>query len=76
MSVDYRLLPRFEASRKRYEAARRVLPAHWRNDPRPEAQIINDHWVGVIAAAAAAQQDRAVRGRPAASTVFLVDDSS
>jgi hypothetical protein len=51
MSVDYRLLPHFEASRERLEAARRALPAHWRNDPRPEAQIINEHWVQVIARA-------------------------
>jgi len=53
MSVDYRLLPRFEASRKRHEAAWRILPGRWRSDPRPEAQIMNDHWVGMIAAAAA-----------------------
>jgi hypothetical protein len=59
MSVDYRLLPHFEASRTRHEAARRVLPEHWRTDPRPEAQIINEHWVGVIARAAAHQDSLA-----------------
>ena len=53
MSVDYRLLARFEASCQRLEAARRALPEHWRTDPRPEAQIINEHWAQVIATAAA-----------------------
>lgn len=52
MNVDYRLLARFEASRQRHDAARRALPHHWRTDPRPEAQVINDHWVDVMARAA------------------------
>lgn len=51
ISVDYRLLHRFEASRRRHEAARRALPEHWRSDPRREAQIINEYWVSVIARA-------------------------
>jgi hypothetical protein len=49
MPVDYRLQSRFVASRRRYEAARLALPEGWRSDPRPEAQVINDHWVSVIA---------------------------
>ncbi len=49
MAVDYRLLARFEANRERYEAARKALPARWRSDRRPEAQVINDLWVDVIA---------------------------
>ena len=49
MSVDYRLLPRFEASCRRYAAARESLPAHWRSDPRPEVQMLNDTWVSLIA---------------------------
>ena len=49
--VDYRLLARFEASRRRLEAARQALPPHWQADPRPEAQIINEHWVAVMAQA-------------------------
>jgi hypothetical protein len=52
MSVDYRLLDHFDASRERLARARAALPAHWRTDPRPEAQIMNDHWEGVIAQAA------------------------
>ena len=48
MDVDYRLLEHFESSRKRREAARLALPEHWREDPRPEAQEINDYWVNVI----------------------------
>ena len=48
MSIDYRLLDRFETSRKRHEAARLALPERWRADPRPEAQTINDHWVRVM----------------------------
>ena len=48
MDVDYRLLEHFESSRKRREAARLALPEHWRADPRPEAQEINDYWVNVI----------------------------
>ena len=51
MNVDYRLFEHFEASRRR-EAARRALPEHWRTDPRPEAQTMNEHWVSVIAQAA------------------------
>ena len=48
MSIDYRLLDRFETSRQRHEAARRALPEHWRTDPRPEAQTMNEHWVRVM----------------------------
>ena len=48
MSIDYRLLERFEASRKRHETARLLLPERWRSDPRPEAQTINEHWVRVM----------------------------
>jgi hypothetical protein len=36
MNVDYRLLAHFQASRDRYEAAKRALPQQWRTDPRPE----------------------------------------
>ena len=48
MSVDYRLLDRFETSRQRHEAARSALPEQWRTDPRPEAQFMNEHWVRVM----------------------------
>lgn len=78
MSVDYRLLARFEASRRRLEAARRVLPEHWRGDPRPEAQIINEHWVAVIAKAAEREnpitaRSPALRSR-SRSTTALADE--
>lgn len=73
MSVDYRLLPHFEASRTRHEAARRVLPEHWRSDPRPEAQMINEHWVDVFVRATEARD--ALSGRsPARTSSFSVDD--
>jgi hypothetical protein len=52
VSVDYRLLSRFKASQQRLAKARCALPEHWRADARPEAGIINDHWVQVIARAA------------------------
>jgi hypothetical protein len=51
MAVDYRLLPRLEASRRRYEAARRALPERWRSDPREEVQLVNEIWVEVTARA-------------------------
>jgi hypothetical protein len=51
MGVDYRLLPRFVDSRRRHEEARNALPARWRSDPRPEVQLVNDLWVGVVARA-------------------------
>ena len=51
MSVDYRLLERFQDSRRRQEAAREALPERWRSDPRPEVQAINDLWVSVVARA-------------------------
>jgi hypothetical protein len=51
MSVDYRLLAYFQASRDRYEAARRALPQHWLTDPRPEVQYLNELWVNMMARA-------------------------
>ncbi len=57
MSIDYRLLERFEASRQRHAAARQLLPAHWQSDPRPEAQTINEHWVSVIVRACEQQDE-------------------
>jgi hypothetical protein len=48
VTVDYSLLQRFEESSARHQAARDLLPAHWRSDTRPEAQLINDLWVSVI----------------------------
>ena len=48
MSIDYRLLPHFEASHRRHAAARDLLPSHWRSDPRPEIQLLNDTWVSLI----------------------------
>jgi len=48
MSVDYSLLGHFEDSRRRHETARAALPAHWRSDPRPEIQDVNDLWVSVM----------------------------
>jgi len=73
MSIDYRLLPHFEASRTRHEAARRVLPEHWRTDPRPEAQIINEHWVGVIARATAHQEGLAAMSAGRRSDISVDD---
>jgi hypothetical protein len=52
MNVDYRLLDHFRSSQRRHDAARRALPERWRDDPRPEAQLMNEYWVGVIARAA------------------------
>ena len=60
MSIDYRLLERFETSRKRHEVARLLLPERWRSDLRPEAQTINDHWVSVMVRACE-HQDRVNR---------------
>jgi len=51
MSVDYRLLRRFAASRRFHEDARRALPVRWQSDPRPEAQLYNEVWVSVVARA-------------------------
>jgi hypothetical protein len=48
MNVDYRLVARFQASRDRYEAARRALPKQWLADPRPQVQHLNDYWVSVV----------------------------
>ena len=48
MGVDYSLLEHFQDSRSRHESARAALPAQWRSDPRPEAQLVNDLWVSVI----------------------------
>jgi hypothetical protein len=62
VSVDYRLLSHFEASHERLEKARRALPERWRTDPRPEAKIINDHWIRVIARAA--EQAQRIANRP------------
>jgi hypothetical protein len=51
MSVDYRLLMRFQASHDRHEAARRALPERWRADPRAEVQHANELWVSAVARA-------------------------
>ena len=72
MSIDYRLLDRFETSRKRHEAARLALPDAWRADPRPEAQMINEHWVRVMVQASE-HQDRINRSS-AGSVAFGSDD--
>lgn len=53
VTVDYRLLPRFEASRRRHEDARTALPERWRSDPRLEAQLINEIYVALVARARA-----------------------
>ncbi len=74
MSVDYRLLARFEASRHRLEAARQALPLHWQADPRPEAQIINEHWVAVMAQAME-HREQTRDGRSVTPLAVLVDDS-
>ena len=65
MSVDYRLLARFQASCERHERARRALAERWRADPRPQVQQANDVWVGAVARARE-QQDRLndVRSHP------------
>jgi hypothetical protein len=73
MSVDYRLLAHFESSRSRHEAARRVLPEPWRNDPRPEVQTINESWVDVFVRAAEACELLG-GGLPARTPAFSVDD--
>jgi hypothetical protein len=70
MSVDFSLLDHFEASCRR-EAARRALPEHWRRDPRPEAQIINEHWVNVIAQASERRERSALAD---AGRAVSVDD--
>ena len=49
MTVDYRLLPRFAASRRAHEDARKALPERWRSDPRPEVQHINEIYVALVA---------------------------
>jgi hypothetical protein len=72
MPVDYRLLARFEESHQRYDAARSALPERWRSDPRPEAQMINDHWVSVIAEAREHLDRVSAAGREGASR--LLDD--
>jgi hypothetical protein len=71
MSVDYRLLDRFQDSRRRHEAARQALPEHWRRDPRPEVQAINDLWVSVVARARAHEERL---GGLAASSLPSLDD--
>lgn len=38
MTVDYRLLPKWEASRHRHEQARRALSARWQSNVLSEAQ--------------------------------------
>ena len=63
MSIDYRILERFETSRNRHAAARLALPEHWRTDPRPEAQTINEHWVRVMVQACE-HRDRIDRAAP------------
>ena len=72
MSIDYRLLERFETSHKRHEAARLLLPEHWRSDPRPEAQTINDLWVSVIVRASEQQEE--VNCSSAGSLTFEGDE--
>ena len=45
-----------------------VLPAHWVDDPRPEAQEMNDYWVTVMARMNDTSASlRAPRPEPAAS---------
>ena len=73
MSIDYRLLDRFETSRQRHEAARRALPERWRTDPRPEAQTMNEHWVCVMVQACE-DQDRLTARFSATPLVFSGDD--
>ena len=73
MSVDYRLLSHFEASQRRLEAARRALPEHWRNDPRPEAQVMNDHWVRVLARATELEEGFTARSAAAPPVLSLED---
>jgi hypothetical protein len=73
MSIDYRLLSHFQESRSRLEAARRALPENWRADPRPEAQVMNEFWVGVIARSA--HGPRALTdGASVAPLVVSIDD--
>lgn len=72
MSVDYRLLERFEASRRRFEAARELLPEPWRDDPRDEVQLINERWITVLAQARE-QQERLAQ-EPAPRPVVFLDE--
>jgi len=74
VSVDYRLLTRFIASRERFEAARLALPERWRNDARREAIIINKHWVRVIAHAAEHAETSPDEGPPETPIAVLTDD--
>jgi len=73
MSIDYRLLAHFEESRSRFEAARRALPENWRSDPRHEAQVMNEYWVGLLARSAHQGGGRATRASTA-SLVVSIDD--
>ena len=45
MTVDYRLLPKWEASQHRHAQTRRALPASWQNDVGSVAQVANESWV-------------------------------
>jgi len=49
VTVDYRLLPRFAASCRLHEDARKALPERWRSDPRAEIQTINEIYVALVA---------------------------
>jgi len=73
MSVDYRLLARFQASRERHDAARRSLPEQWRSDSRPEVQHANELWVSVVARARE-HQDRLAAGHPPDALVWPSED--
>jgi hypothetical protein len=68
MSVDYRLLTRFQASHDRHEAARRALPERWRSDPRAEVQHANELWVSAVARAREHQDRLAANSAPGPAT--------
>jgi hypothetical protein len=72
MTVDYRLLAKWEASQHRHEQARRALPARWQNANRFQVHAANE---GQIRAHLHEQESDARRLETAASPVRLpLDD--
>jgi hypothetical protein len=49
MSVDTRLLGRWQRELDARQRARSALPKRWRTDPRPEMQQVSDTYVELLA---------------------------
>jgi hypothetical protein len=49
MSVDTRLLVRWQRELDARQRARAALPRRWRTDPRPEMQQVGDAYVELLA---------------------------